>query len=319
MTVLVTGAGGFVGGAVLAALHADGRAVRGLDLAFPVPLPDGVETCTGSILDPLALSRALDGACGVIHAAAIADLWTRRAADYTAVNVEGTRRVMAAAGSVPKVHVSSAVTRIGSATRPGDTVSEDTVPGAMLGAYPASKAAAEAVAVAAGAVVVLPSAPVGPGDWRPTPPGRMIRDLCRGRVPALLRAEVDLVPVEALAAGIVSALDRGVPGRSYLMSGAAVPLDGIAAEVASVSDCPAPRMRVPLRVALAAARVEAGLAAVTGRAPTAPLTGVRLAARPVHLDVTRAATELGFAPGDVRAAIRAAARWHLAQEARRDG
>jgi len=190
MKVLLTGAGGFLGGHVAAGLLARGDAVRGLDRAFPAP-PPGMERMTASVLDAPALGRAMEGVEAVIHAAALTGLWARDPAAFERVNAGGTRAVMAAAraaGVARVVLVSSYVTLIsgrrGNAPRRVDETLE-LPPDALAGPYPRSKRLAELAALAADppAVVVLPSAPVGPGDHRPTPPGAMLCDLAAGRLP----------------------------------------------------------------------------------------------------------------------------------------
>ncbi|MBK0397741.1 NAD-dependent epimerase/dehydratase family protein [Limibaculum sp. M0105] len=316
--VLVTGAGGFVGGHVVAQLVSAGRRVRGFDLAFPVPLPEGAEPVEGSILDASDLTRAMDGVTGVIHAAAIAHLWTRDPGDYARVNVDGTARVLhaAQAAGARMVLVSSFTTLVGRDAADGAVLDEgsELAPEALLGPYPTSKRQAELAVEAAAAdgqnaLTVLPSAPVGPGDTRLTPPTAMIRDLAAGRTPALIDCLLNLVDVRALASGIVLALDAGRAGRRYLLSGEDVAMRELAGMIARITGVPAPRATVPMGVALAAGRVEALVSRMTGKPPKAPLTGVRLAARHVQFDASRAREELGFAPPPVSTALRDAIDW----------
>jgi len=99
------------------------------------------------------------------------------------------------------------------------------------------------------------------------------------------------------------------------LTGEDVPIGGLAAMVEEASGTPAPRRRVPLTVALAAARAEALLARLTGRPPRAPLTGVRLAARPCRFDNRHAVEALGFTPRPVRDCVREAVEWLAAENA----
>ncbi|MEO1001459.1 MAG: NAD-dependent epimerase/dehydratase family protein, partial [Pseudomonadota bacterium] len=256
MRVLVTGAGGFLGRHVAAALRARGDSVRGLDIA---EMPAGIEGVRGSVTDPAAVGEAMAGTDAVIHAAAIAHLWARYPAAYTAVNVEGTRSVLAAAAGRPVLHVSSYVTLIGGspAEPPAPLTEEDRLPEAeMLGSYPLSKHRAEALAEEAGAIVVLPSAPIGPGDLNLTPPGRMLADAAAGRLPAVLDCLMNVVDAESVAAGLLAALDRGRPGRRYLLTGEDVAMPELAARIAAAAGVRPPRGRVPGWLALTAAQVE---------------------------------------------------------------
>jgi dihydroflavonol-4-reductase len=315
---LVTGAGGFLGGHVVAALQARGEAVRALDIAFPAAPAPEVERIDGSILDAALLARAAAGAHSVIHCAAVADLWTADRFAYHRVNMRGTCEVLIAArrAGARLVHVSSYVTLIGGPD-PGEVTLDETVeltPSDMLGRYPRSKREAELAALAAArmgqhVVIVQPCAPVGPGDHRLTPPGRMIRDLAAGEIPAVLDCLLNLADVRALAGGILAARDRGRSGERYLLTGEDIAMPDLASRVARLAGVAAPRFTVPHWLALAAARVEAGASALTGRPPNAPLTGVRLAGRRVRFDNSRARGELGFAPPPVDRALADAVAW----------
>jgi dihydroflavonol-4-reductase len=301
--LLITGAGGFIGGHLATRAAAAGWEVTGLDLRLPAA--PSFRAITGSILDSATLQEAMAGATAVIHGAAITGLWSRNPADFARVNLGGTQAVLAAARKTDArlVHISSYTTLIARDT-PADSLLDESVltpPEALLGPYPRSKRAAELAVLSAAAegldaLVVLPSAPIGPGDPGPTPPMRLIRDLAAGRLPAILETTMNLVGVEALADGIIAALDRGQSGTRYLLSGTDAPLSEIAAIVARITGVRPPRARVPYAVALAAAEVSEALARLTGRPPAAPVTGVRLAGRRVRFSNAKARRDLGFSP-----------------------
>jgi dihydroflavonol-4-reductase len=315
---LVTGAGGFLGGHVVAALAARGEAVRALDIAFPAALPEGAERIDGSILDAAVLAGAMAGTGAVIHCAAIADLWAPSRWAYDRVNMRGTCEVLIAArkAGARVVHVSSYVTLIGGPDQGEVTLDEtlELTPTDLLGPYPRSKREAELAALSAArmgqeVVIVQPSAPVGPGDHRLTPPSRMIRDLAAGKTPAVLDCLLNLVDVRALAEGIIAARDKGQSGERYLLTGEDLTMAELAAKVAALTGVAAPRFRVPHWLALVAAKVEAGVSTLTKRPPTAPLTGVRLAGRRVRFDNAKARDELGFSPPPVDQALVDAVSW----------
>lgn len=319
MKVLVTGAAGFVGRHVCERLLARGDEVIGLDIDFDRPLSGGVAPLRGSVEDPDAVARAIDGCEAVVHCAAITGLWARRRALFHQVNVEGTRIVLDAvhkAGIEQCVHVSSFVTLIsGGRDRPGTPprlVDEhlELPLGLMLGPYPRSKRAAELLARThpAQPVIVMPSAPVGPGDHGLTPPSRMLSDIANGRLPALLDCTWNFVDVRYLSAGIVSALEQGMPGRRYLLSGQNMDTGALCELLKSLKLSP-PRLRVPHGIALTAARAESGLSALLGSPPKAPLTGVRLAGPALEFSSSRAEAELGFAPGNIATAFAEALTW----------
>jgi len=319
---LVTGAGGFIGAHVVAALVARGEAVRALDIAFPADLAVDVERIDGSILDEDLLGRAASGTQAVIHCAAMTDLWVPRNIAYHRVNMRGTCEVLIAArrAGARMVHVSNAVTLVGGligGPDQGAVTLDETVeltPSDMLGRYPRSKREAELAALSAArmgqdVVVVLPSAPIGPGDFRLTPPSRIIRGLATGETPAMLDCLLNLVDVRALAEGIIAARDKGRNGERYLLSGEDLTMPDLAAKLARLTGIAPPRFTAPYWLALAAARVQAGVSAVTKNPPKIPLTGVRLVGRRVRLDNTKARNELGFAPPKVDQALVDAVCW----------
>lgn len=321
-SVLVTGAGGFLGGHLVAALTARGEAVRALDLSFPAPLPEGAERIEASILDPEALRLAALGCTSVIHCAAIADLWAPRNLLYHRVNTRGTCEVLIAARKVGArmVQVSSYTTLIGGPDQGEATLDEETqlTPSALLGRYPRTKREAELAALAAAGqgqdvVIVLPSAPVGRGDHRQTPPTKLIRGLATGKTLALLDCLLNLVDVRALAKGVIAARDEGRSGQRYLLTGENLTMADLAGRIAVLSGVPAPTRTVPYWLALTAARIEDRLSALTKRPPTAPLTGVRLAGRRVRFDNRKARTELGFDPPPIDRALADAVAWLATQ------
>lgn len=322
MRVLVTGAGGFLGRHLVAKLVARGDTVVALDLRFDPRLSGpGIATIEGSVADTATVARAVAGCDGVIHAAALTGLWSRHPAAFERINVGGTWRVLAAAGSAGvgrAVLVSSYTTLIAGGRRaPARMVDEtcELAPEVLLGPYPRSKRRAELIAAVARVptAIVLPSAPIGAGDRAPTPPGRLLRDLADRRLPAMIRCGWNFVEVGALADGVIAALDRGQAGRRYLLAGGDMETDEMLARFAAVCGAPMPRLRVPWAIALGAARVEAAIAWLTGRVPAAPVTGVRLAGPAVRFDTGRARAELGFAPPPFEVGLRRALSW-LAEE-----
>ncbi len=307
MTVLVTGGAGFIGGHVVDALLAAGQAVRVFDLQPPLARHVGrVEAVTGSIDDPCRVRAATGGVRTVFHLAGIAQLWLRDGTAYERSHVEGTRRVVeaAAAARVARiVHLSSSTILVGRSTPVGATVDARQDPGlsALFGAYARSKWQAEAVALAAaageirdGTVSVLPTVPMGPGDTAPTPPGRLLADLWRGRCPAYVDTRMNVIDVRDLARIIVAAGERGDPGRRYLVAGHDVSFADFLAAFHAATGRPVPNRRVPPWLARVAARVGEAWAGVAGSAPPkAPVAGVEMALRQVRFDGSAAEALFG--------------------------
>lgn len=317
--VLVTGASGFVGRHLVGALRKRGESVRAFDLRFEPDLPNA-QMVVGSVTNSKAVEEAMQGVESVFHCAAIAHLWSSDPDAYTRVNVEGTRTVLEMArraGVARVVHVSSYVTLMANRFA-GQMVGEDIVleVGDMLGAYPVSKFLSERLALDMATddfrvVAALPSAPVGPLDYGVTPPSKLIADLVNGKIPATMQCRMNFVDVRTLAQGLIAARDRGESGERYLMSGQDMSMDEFLEKLQDVSGRRMPKAKVPITIAHAAALIdECIIARLTGRAPGAPLTGVRLARTNMQFDNERASAELGVdIKGSIEPALRDALDW----------
>lgn len=320
---LVTGATGFLGSHVARQLRARGEHVRVLVRASSVRRAlEGldVEWAYGDLRDRASLREALRGVCRVFHVAADYRLWTRNPRELYESNVTGTRNLLeaaAAAGVERFVYTSSVATM--AVPRGGQLPNEQTQTrlGEMIGHYKRSKWLAEQEALAAAergvsVVIVNPTTPVGPGDWKPTPTGRIILDFLRGRMPAYVDTGLNLLPVEDAAAGHLLAAERGRVGERYILGGENMTLREILSVLANITRRKTPRIRLPHWIALLAGWVDTGFAELTGREPRVPLEGVRMARHKMFVDDSKARRELGFAPGPVVAALERAVRWYEA-------
>jgi dihydroflavonol-4-reductase len=226
---------------------------------------------------------------------------------------------MARDSGVEQFLYTSTVATIAVPTQDGALADESTPAGLkqMVGHYKRSKFIAEREVLACArdgmrVVVVNPTTPVGPGDWKPTPTGRIIVDFLNGRMPAFVDTGLNLVAVEDVAEGHLLAAERGRPGERYLLGGENLTLEAILAELARITGRRAPRMRIPHGVALAAAYVDTAVCRMFGREPHIPLEGVRIARHRMFVDASKAGRELGFHPGPVPKALERAVRWYEA-------
>jgi dihydroflavonol-4-reductase len=278
--VYVTGASGFVGSHVARELREQGADVR----------DEWVD-----LLDADRLRRAVDRCDAVVHIAALYS-FTAPARELEAVNVEGTRNVLEAARHTGAriVHTSTCAT-CGPVRGRQATEKDEPAPWELAVPYKRTKLEAERLALAAGAVCVNPTTPVGEGDTRPTPTGAMIRGVASGRYRAYPRIGLNLVDVRDVARGHVLALEHGRPGARYLLGGVDLTLCEVFTAVADLAGQPRPRAAVPY----AAIRATAALGLVNRNEAI-------LARTPAYFSSAKAERELGYRPGPVEPALRRA-------------
>ena len=321
MTTLVTGASGFLGSHVARLLSERGESVRLLlRPTSQTKLIEGLtaERVEGDLRDPDSLDKALTGVRTVYHVAADYRLWARDPREIYESNVQGTRNLLDAAqrANVDKFVYTSTVGTVAvprHGALPDETVNSSL--GEMIGAYKRSKWLAEQEAKKAAmaglpVVIVNPTTPVGPGDAKPTPTGRIIVDFLNGRMPAYVDTGLNFVPVEDAAGGHLLAAERGRVGERYILGAQNLTLKQALSILSRVSGRPAPRLRVPHVLALAAGYGDAALSSLLGREPRIPLEGVRMARHNMFVNTEKARAELGFSPGPVAAAFERAVRWY---------
>lgn len=321
MTTLVTGATGFVGSHVARQLVAAGESVRAL--ARPGSRRQalegtGVEWTEGDLRDEASLDRALRGVQRIYHVAADYRLWAKRPQEIYENNVTGTKNLLAAAlrARVERFIYTSTVATI--AVPRGTSLPDEgnrTSVEEMVGNYKKSKLLAEQEALRAAheglpVVIVNPTTPVGPGDWKPTPTGRMIVDFLLGRMPAYIDTGLNFVAVEDVARGHLLAGERGKIGERYLLGGRNMTLKELLDTLGAITGLAAPARKIPHGVALLAAYADAVFSRATGRAPRIPVEGVRIARHKMFVSDAKARKELGYDSTPVETALARAVSWY---------
>jgi dihydroflavonol-4-reductase len=254
----------------------------------------------------------------VYHVAADYRLWAENPQEIYDSNVTGTRNLLAAAryaGIERFIYTSSVGTLI--PPRPRKLPDEQTHLRLkdMIGHYKRSKFLAEQEALEAArrgqpVVIVNPTTPLGPGDWKPTPTGRIILDFLNGQLPAYVDTGLNFVAVEDVAKGHWLAAERGQVGARYILGDRNLTLKQMFEVLSTLSGRPMPRLRLPYAVPFLAALADSLAARLLGRHPRIPLEGVRLARHKMFVDSSMAKRELGFQPGSLEAALERAIRWY---------
>ena len=336
-TTLVTGAAGFLGSHVARQLVARGESVRVLlrpsssnKAIADLPL----EYVTGDLRDVASLQRAMAGIRHVYHVAADYRLWAKRPQDIYDSNVGGTKNLLAAAkqAGVELLIYTSTVATIAVDRHPGadaDKASSSSAHASaelpseftdakleeMIGHYKRSKWQAEAEILAAAknglpAIVAMPTTPVGPWDWKPTPTGKIIVDFLNGKMPGYVETGLNFVGAEDCAAGHLLIAERGKVGERYLLGAENLTLKQLLDTLARITGLAAPKLKIPHGLALTAAYAETAFSRLLGREPQIPVEGVKIAQHMMFVDASRAQRELGFRAAPVAGALERAVRWY---------
>ncbi|MGM0576238.1 MAG: NAD-dependent epimerase/dehydratase family protein [Myxococcota bacterium] len=320
MTTLVTGASGHLGANLIRALRSRGRAVRVL-LHRDRRAIEGcdVEVVEGSVTNPEDVRRACEGVDVVHHLAGIIALDRRSEARMEAVNVDGTTHVVEAcleAGVRRLVHVSSIHALV---PPPGGGPMDESRPlalGAEHMAYDRTKARAE-VAVLGGvsrgldAVVLEPTALLGPHDHKPSRMGETLLMIARGRMPGLVHAAFDWVDARDVAAAALAAEERGEAGERYIVSGHRAAMVDLARVVATRAGRRPPRLVAPMWLARGVAPVAEAASRLARRRPLVTPDSLRVLESFSDVRGDRARRELGHAPRPLEETLRDTVDWFL--------
>ncbi len=326
MRALVTGGTGFIGSHLVDALASGGAEVRAFAPRPPPDgtLPDAVEFIQGDILDPDDVRRAVERSEAIFHLAGMYSYARSEVTLMHEVNVHGTAVLLDAAARGRRrrvVHTSSCAT---CGPVRGRAATELDLPPRreLVVPYKRSKLEGERLALRAArdgaeVIVVNPTVPVGSGDGRPTPTGKMVGDVAHGRARGYLaRSALNVVAVEDVARGHIDAFERGRPGERYLLGGENMPVREVFAVIARAVGRRAPPVPVPWVAAYAAARLANAVLRLHGREPELlVLDEVRAGRLPHSFDDSKARTEIGYVSRPAASALAEAARSALAQDA----
>ena len=321
MFSLITGANGFIGSHLTRFLVGQGEQIRVLvrpqsDLRSLKGLE--VEFAYADLREANSLPPALRNVQRVYHVAADYRLWAKNPQEIYESNVTGTRNLLAAArhaGIGRFIYTSSVGTLV--PRHPRELPDERTQLRLkdMIGHYKRSKFLAEQEALEAARngqpmVIVNPTTPVGPGDWKPTPTGRIILDFLNGKMPAYVDTGLNFVAVEDVARGHWLAAERAQIGERYILGDRNLTLKQLLEILSALSGRPVPRLRLPHAAPFLAALADSLAARILRRPPRIPLESVRLARHKMFVDSSKARRELEFQPSPLEAALERAIRWY---------
>lgn len=322
MTVLVTGATGFLGSSVARLLLARGDAVRvfarrgsdrrnlaGLDL-------DVVE---GDLMDAGTFAPAVRGISALYHVAADYRLWVRDVAAMMQTNIAGSQALIraAAAAGAQRIVYTSSVAVLG--THPDGAPADEDTPVTqkdMIGVYKLSKFLAEQAVSdlvrdeGAPVVIVNPSTPIGPRDIKPTPTGRIIVEAASGRMPAYVDTGLNIVHVDDVAQGHLLAHDKGECGERYILGGTDMTLNAVLDRVCGAVGRAPPRIKLPIGAVMPLAYAAEAAARVLPKwDPFVTVDSVRMARKKMYFSSAKAHRQLGYQARTAAHAIQDAVQW----------
>jgi dihydroflavonol-4-reductase len=279
------------------------------------------ETVVGDLLQVEALRTAIRGCDAVMHVAADYRLWVTDPEIMNATNVTGTRDLLRVAREegVARVVYTSSVATIGFFS--DGRISDEATPVSltnMIGHYKRSKYLAEQEAVAAArdgqhVIILNPTTPIGSGDTKPTPTGRIVVDFLKRKFPAYMDTGLNLVDVNEVARTHVHALEAGRSGERYILGGENLTLKQILDKMSAITGLPSPTMRVPHSVAMIFALCDQTVTGkMRGKEPRATVEAVRMGKKMMFVSSAKAERELNFRVIPVYAALRSAIDWFRA-------
>lgn len=318
MTVVVTGACGHIGVNLVRALIDSGRPVRSLVHVHQRGM-DGLasELVRGDVGDTESLCRAFRGAKVVYHLAGCISLSIKDWPRLESINVVGTRNVVEAClrSGVKRLVYFSSIHAL--QQEPFSAPVDESRPLSDSSGFPPydrSKALGErevrrGIENGLDAVIINPTAVVGPHDYEPSYLGRAILDMARHRLPALVTGGYDWVDVRDVVRGAIAAEKRAVSGSRYILSGHWLSLGDIAKTVSEITGTPPPRFTFPLWLARLGIPVISAASKLRGKSPLYTSFSLKVLKSNRNTSHQKASRELDYQPRPFRETLTDTLQW----------
>ncbi len=320
MTILVTGANGFMGSNLVRELIKEGENVRitvrkGSETKNIDDL--NVEKIYCDIRDKNSIRKALKGCDTLYHVAAFFAHWAPDKKLFYDINVDGTKNILEEALSqgLEKVVYTSTSNTIGSHGA-GNYVNEeaefngwDAGDHYAISKYLAEVEAKKICQRGLPLVIVNPTLVIGIRDYKPTPSGALIVDIANGNMPGYIEGAINVIDVEDVARGQIQAAKKGRIGERYLFGNQNMFVGEFFNLIAEVAGVKPPKRKIPYRIALFLGYLFQTGARITKKPPLISATQVRLGKMGEHFDCSKAIKELGLKQTPIKKTIEKAVDW----------
>ncbi len=276
-----------------------------------------VETVIGDIRKPKELEEAVSGVDGVFHTAALYSFWAPDYEIFYETNVDGTENVLRAAeeAGVERLVFTSTASLL---AHSDDKRSLPDSPDDLPSDYKISKYFAERTALDFGSesamdvLVASPTVPIGPGDYGPTPTGRLILEFLNGRMKGFVDMDFNLVDVEDVAEGHLIVMEDGEPGERYVLGNRNTSLSEVIDLLAQFTGLPKPLFRIPYPLALGAAWVDEFLEGfLLNSRPSIPISAIESTRVDERIDPTPWVEDLGLPKTPLATALKKSIDWFV--------
>ncbi len=320
--ILITGANGFLGSAITKLGIKKGFKVNVLvrensDLQNLKKISSKIKIYYGDIRQIDSIHKAIFDSDVIFHVAADYRLWARKTSEIYSSNVLGSENVALKALELKKILIyTSSVATLD--VKKGEISNEMSLGNfdQMLGDYKKSKFLAEKIIKKLvekrklKAIVVSPSTPIGPGDIKPTPTGKIILDILKKKMPAYVDTGLNFVHVEDVAEGHFLALKHGKVGENYILGGENLDFKNFIDLVAESGGVPKTNIKLNQKYLYPLAYLNEFFAKYFfDHNPSLTLDGLKMSEKKMFFSSNKAKKKLHYRPRNIKNAIKDAVNW----------